>query len=57
MSRKLKLGVLISGRGSNLQSLIDATQDDSFPAEIVMVISNVPDVAGLDRSEIGRAHV
>ena len=50
MSSKLKLGVLISGRGSNLQSLIDATQDDSFPAEIVMVISNVPDVAGLDRS-------
>ena len=50
MSSKLKLGVLISGRGSNLQSLIDATQDDSFPAEIVMVISNVPDIAGLDRA-------
>ncbi len=50
MSSKLKLGVLISGRGSNLQSLIDATQDDSFPAEIVMVISNVPDVAGLVRA-------
>ena len=50
MSSKLKLGVLISGRGSNLQSLIDATQHDSFPAEIVMVISNVPDVAGLDRA-------
>tara|TARA_B100000315_G_scaffold254055_1_gene294246 strand:+ start:777 stop:1430 length:654 start_codon:yes stop_codon:yes gene_type:complete len=50
MSSKLKLGVLISGRGSNLQSLIDATQDDSFPAEIVTVISNVPGVAGLDRA-------
>ena len=50
MRAKLKLGVLISGRGSNLQSLIDATQDDSFPAEIVSVISNVPDVAGLDRA-------
>ncbi len=50
MSSKLKLGVLISGRGSNLQSLIDATQDDNFPAEIVTVISNVADVAGLDRA-------
>ncbi|MBT3990366.1 MAG: phosphoribosylglycinamide formyltransferase [Rhodospirillaceae bacterium] len=50
MSDKLKLGVLISGRGSNLQSLIDATQDPNFPAEIVTVITNVPDVAGLDRA-------
>jgi phosphoribosylglycinamide formyltransferase-1 len=50
MSSKLKLGVLISGRGSNLQSLIDAAQEPDFPAEIVTVISNVPDVAGLDRA-------
>lgn len=50
MSGKLKLGVLISGRGSNLQSLIDATNEAGFPAEIVTVISNVPDVAGLDRA-------
>ncbi len=48
---KLKVGVLISGRGSNLQALIDACADKDYPAEIVVVISNVPGVAGLDRAE------
>ncbi len=48
---KLKLGVLISGRGSNLQSLIDACGETSFPAEIACVISNVAGAAGLDRAE------
>ncbi len=47
---KLKLAVLISGRGSNLQSLIDACRAEDFPAEIVHVISNVPGVMGLDRA-------
>ena len=47
----MRIGVLISGRGSNLQSLIDAQQSDGFPAEIVTVISNVPDVLGLERAE------
>jgi len=47
---KLKLAVLISGRGSNLQSLIDACADDAFPAEIVQVISNVHGVQGLERA-------
>ena len=48
---KLKTAVLISGRGSNLQSLIDACADETFPAEIVLVISNVAGVAGLHRAE------
>jgi phosphoribosylglycinamide formyltransferase-1 len=48
--RKLKLGVLISGRGSNLQALIKACSDDDFPAEIVLVISNVADAGGLKRA-------
>jgi len=47
---KLKLGVLISGRGSNLQALIDATADPSFPAEIALVISNRTDAGGLARA-------
>jgi len=47
---KLRLGVLISGRGSNLQALIEATGDPAFPAEIVLVISNREDAAGLDRA-------
>jgi len=48
MGRKLKLGVLISGRGSNLQSLIDATKKNNFPAEIVIVIANVSNITGLE---------
>ena len=51
MSAKTRVGVLISGRGSNLQALIDAAKDPDYPAELVLVISNVPDVQGLDRAE------
>ena len=47
---KLKLGVLISGRGSNLQALIDACADPAFPAEIAVVISNIHGVHGLERA-------
>ena len=49
MSR-LRLGVLISGRGSNLQALIDACVVADFPAEIALVISNNADAAGLARA-------
>ena len=49
--RKLKIGVQISGRGSNLQALIDACADKNFPAEIVLVISNIPDVEGLAKAK------
>jgi phosphoribosylglycinamide formyltransferase-1 len=44
---RLKTGVLISGRGSNLEALLEACRDPAFPAEIVTVISNKPDAAGL----------
>jgi len=47
----LKLAVLISGRGSNLQSLIDAAKTPGYPAEIAIVISNEPGVMGLERAE------
>ena len=47
---KLKVAVLISGRGSNLQALIDAAADPAYPAEIVSVVSNVPGVMGLERA-------
>ncbi len=47
---KLKLAVLISGRGSNLQSLIEACRGLDFPAEIVQVISNVSGAGGLERA-------
>lgn len=48
---KLKIGVLISGRGSNLQALIDAAADAAFPATIATVISNEPGAAGLTRAQ------
>ncbi len=47
---RLRLVVLISGSGSNLQAIIDATQAGELPARIVAVISNRPGVKGLDRA-------
>ncbi|MDM8335202.1 phosphoribosylglycinamide formyltransferase [Wolbachia pipientis] len=49
--RKIKLGILISGRGSNMQALIEACQDHSFPAEAVCVITNNSEAAGLKVAE------
>jgi phosphoribosylglycinamide formyltransferase 1 len=51
MSAKRKIGVLISGRGSNLKSLIGACADANYPAEIVLVISNVAGAGGLTHAE------
>lgn len=48
---KLRLGVLASGSGSNLQSIIDRCADKSIDAEIVIVISNVPGAGALVRAE------
>ena len=44
---KKRTAVLISGRGSNMRSLIAAAADPSFPAEIVLVVSNVESADGL----------
>jgi phosphoribosylglycinamide formyltransferase-1 len=44
------LGVLISGRGSNLQALIESVRAGSLDARIAVVISNKPSAAGLDRA-------
>ena len=46
----MKIAVLISGRGSNLQSLIDAQARGSLSAEISLVISNIPNATGLERA-------
>lgn len=51
MANRIKVGVLISGRGSNLQALLDAAADPPFPAEIVLVISNKAEAYGLKRAE------
>ena len=48
---KTRVGILISGRGSNMMALVEAARDTDFPAEIVTVISNRPDAAGLAWAE------
>jgi phosphoribosylglycinamide formyltransferase-1 len=45
---KLKAAILISGRGSNMQALIEACAQSDYPAEIVLVIANVPDAGGIE---------
>jgi len=45
--QRRRVAVLISGRGSNMAALIEATKDRDFPAEIVLVLSNRPDAGGL----------
>ena len=49
--KKMKVGVLISGSGTNLQALIDQSLRQDSSAKIVLVISNVPGVQGLSRAE------
>ncbi|WP_426523966.1 phosphoribosylglycinamide formyltransferase [Bradyrhizobium sp. McL0615] len=48
---KRRVAILISGRGSNMAALIDAAKAPEFPAEIVAVISNRADAAGLAKAE------
>jgi phosphoribosylglycinamide formyltransferase-1 len=48
---KLKVGVLISGRGSNLLALLQACSQPDFPAEIVLVLSNRADAGGLAHAQ------
>jgi phosphoribosylglycinamide formyltransferase-1 len=50
MSKRQKVGVLISGRGSNMLSLIRAAQAPDYPAEIALVLSNRPDAGGVERA-------
>jgi len=45
-----KVAILISGRGSNMQALIEAARAADYPAEITQVISNRPEAAGLERA-------
>lgn len=47
---KLRVGVLISGSGTNLQALIDSCADGSIDAEVVVVASNKHDAFGLERA-------
>lgn len=48
---KLRLGVFISGGGTNLQSIIDNCEQPEFPARVVVVVSNQEGAYGLERAE------
>lgn len=50
-NHNMKIGVLLSGSGSNLQAIIDATKNGSLPVEIGLVVSDNPDAFGLKRAE------
>ena len=47
---KLKVGVLVSGSGTNLQAIIDAA-NEGLPVEVVLVVSSRPDAYGIDRAK------
>jgi len=52
MAERRKLGILISGRGSNMAALIDAASAPDCPWQVVLVASNDPDAAGLARAKV-----
>lgn len=47
MKRK-RVGVLFSGRGSNMRALVEAARDPAYPCDIAFVLSNRPDAAGIN---------
>jgi len=47
MTPRLKTAILISGRGSNMEALIEAARDPGYPADIALVLSNRADATGL----------
>lgn len=51
MAEPLKIGVLLSGSGTNLQAIIDAVDEDGLPVDIVKVVSSRPDAYGIERAQ------
>lgn len=47
MTKKIKVAILISGRGSNMQEIVKSCESESFPAEVVLVLSNKAEAEGL----------
>lgn len=50
MSARVRVGVLVSGGGTNLQAILDAARAPDYPAEIALVFSNVAEAGGLERA-------
>lgn len=48
---KKKIAIFISGRGSNMLSIIKASQDPSFPAEISLILSSATNAAGVEKAK------
>jgi phosphoribosylglycinamide formyltransferase-1 len=48
LAKKMKTAIFISGRGSNMMSIVEAAKDQDYPASINLVVSNNPDAAGLE---------
>jgi phosphoribosylglycinamide formyltransferase 1 len=46
--KKKRVGILISGRGSNMRTIVEAARDPNYPCEVICVVSNRPDAAGLE---------
>jgi len=46
----MKIAILVSGRGSNMQAILDAAVDNDYPAEIAVVISNIEGAPALERA-------
>jgi phosphoribosylglycinamide formyltransferase-1 len=47
---KRKIAILISGRGTNMVALLEACENPDFPAEVALVLSNVPNAAGVQKA-------
>lgn len=48
---KKRVGILISGRGSNMRAIVEAARQPNYPCEVVCVVSNRPDAAGLEYAQ------
>lgn len=56
MTRRLKVGVLASGGGTNLQAILDRASDGRLDAEVTIVISDVADAYALERARLAGVH-
>ena len=52
MTDRFPIAVLVSGAGTNLQAIIDASQSDDFGAEVVVVVSDRPGAGALERAAV-----
>ncbi|HIY82981.1 MAG TPA: phosphoribosylglycinamide formyltransferase [Candidatus Rubneribacter avistercoris] len=51
MGEPLKIGVLLSGSGTNLQAILDAVRNEGLPVEVVLAVSSRPDAYGIERAQ------